>query len=212
MTKTLPVLIALWLLCGASAALAQSVPTSEPVIRPGDRVQVMVWRNPELSGTFDVSPAGTLSHPLYQHVPIAGVPLATAQQRLVEYLQRFEEQPRLLFTPEYRIFVGGMVRNQSQFHLPEMSVAEALTRAGGSTAPDRQLRLRLIRDGHHSVVAMNDPAAAEVLQAPIRSGDQILLEQRPTFTRTYLGPALQTLQTVTALVATYIYLDALFGS
>lgn len=184
---------------------------SGPMLRPGDRVTVEVYRNREISGTFTVAPDSTLLHPLFGEVKVAGVPIPVAEQRMITLLHRFEVDPKLAFGPEYRVFVGGLVREQNQFYLPETSVAQAISRAGGSTAPDRRYRLRFVRDGVQTVVSMADPRATAILQQPIRSGDQIVIEERPSFTRAYLEPALRVIQTVGSVLSTYVILQTIIG-
>jgi protein involved in polysaccharide export with SLBB domain len=213
--KRLALLLALLLAVGSTTGAAQEsgfMTGAEPVLRPGDRVQVQVWRNPELSGTFLVSEDGSLQHPLYSQVQVAGVPEATARERVRTFLARFEGTPSFVFIPEFRVYVGGAVRDQNQHFFPEMSVGQAIVRAGGSTTPTSRHRVRLIRDGRDWRVNLNAPEAAALLQQPIMSGDQILVEESPTFARRYLNPTLQVIQTVTSLVSTYVFFDAIFNN
>ena len=197
----------------AGPALGQTAPPpSEPVLMPGDRLEVVVYRSSELTGVFTVATDGTLLHPLFATVQVAGVPIPEARRRMDEELRRHLQEPLFTFEPRYRVYVGGEVRTQSEFHFPEMTIGQAIVNAGGSTTPDRQLRVRLIRDGEIHIASLDGGSETELLQMRIHSGDQILVERRPTFTRNYLGPALNVVQTVTALVATYVYLNAIFGS
>lgn len=191
--------------------VAQETPPETPaVLRPGDQFDLSVWRNAELSGTFTVAQDGGVFHPIFREVKVAGVPFAVAEARLREFLQRYESEPQFVFQPKMRVYVGGSVRGQNQYYLPEVTVAQAITEAGGSTTPDPDFRVRLIRQGTETVAALDQGEATALLQEPIRSGDQIIVEERPSFTRTYLDPALRALQTVTGLVATYVYLQAVF--
>lgn len=208
--KRLSALLGAWLLLPAILHAQGEAPSRErAALYPGDRVNIYIWRNSELSGTFQVGEDSSLVHPLYSAVKVAGVPIADARERVHEYLRRYEANPQLTFTPEYRVYIGGAVRDQNQHFLPEMSVGQAIIRAGGSTTPNRTHRVRLIRGGEHTVAALNDEEVAALLQEPIRSGDQILVEERPTFTRNYLGPTLQVLQTVTTLVSTYLFFSTI---
>lgn len=206
-------LLLLSLLAGlAPTALpAQSGASGAPVLQPGDRASLEVYRNRELSGTFLVASDSTLLHPVFREVKVAGVPVEVAEARVREALRRFDVDPMFAFGPEYRVFVGGVVREQNQFYLPESSVAQAISRAGGSTAPDRRYRLRFVREGVQTVLRMDDPRATELLQQPIRSGDQIILEERPNFRRAYLDPALTVLQTVGAVISTYLVITTIVG-
>jgi hypothetical protein len=44
----------------------------------------------------------------------------------------------------------------------------------------------------------------------IQSGDQIIVEERPTFSRNYLNPALSALQTVAGIVGTVLLFRGFF--
>ena len=67
-------LVALALVCGGCST-AKTYPTLEPsesesvapyLIGPGDTIQIVVWRNPELSVTIPVRPDGKISTPLVE--------------------------------------------------------------------------------------------------------------------------------------------------
>lgn len=208
MIRALLVLLSL----AASSVSAAAQAAAEPMLHPGDRVTLTVYRNQELSGTFPVAPDSSLLHPVFRHVKVAGVPVPVAEARLREAMRRFDAEPMFAFAPEYRVFVGGMVRDPNQFHLPDMTVAQAISRAGGSTAPDRRFRLRFVRDGRQTVVSFTDPAVTEILLQPIRSGDQIVVEERPSFTRSYLDPSLRILQAVGSVLSAYVIINQILGN
>jgi protein involved in polysaccharide export with SLBB domain len=213
--KRLLLLLALVLTIVPTVVAAQEAgfpASSEPMLRPGDRIQLQVWRNAELSGAFLVSEDGTVQHPLYSQVQVAGVPLETARERLRTFLSRFESTPQFVFVPEFLVYVGGAVRDQNQQFFPEISVGQAITRAGGSTTPSPRFRVRVIREGAEWRENLDGSGAAAILRLPVHSGDQILVEERPTFARRYLTPSLQVIQTVTSLVSTYVFFTAIFDN
>jgi len=203
-------LAALLALAPVAAAAQAGVPAGASVLRPGDHVTLEVFRNRDMSGTFTVTPDSTLLHPVYGAVKVAGVPIPVAESRIRDVLRRYEADPQFSFGPEYRVFVGGLVREQNQFFLPEVSVAQAISRAGGSTAPDKRYRLRFVRDNTLTVLAMTDPRITDLLQQPIRSGDQIVIEERPTFRRAYLDPALLVVQTLGSVISTFVIVRTVF--
>jgi protein involved in polysaccharide export with SLBB domain len=212
MTRLLLALaLALGVLARTAPAQQAAAPEALPPLQPGDRVAVVVHRNGDLTGTYEVAVDGGLLHPLYRQVQVAGLPIPEAEARVRTFLQRYEANPQFLFRPEYRVYVGGAVRDQNQHFLPPMTLGQAVVRAGGSTTPNRRFRVRLIRNGVSRAVALSDSEAGELLQEPIRPGDQILVEERPSFTRTYLGPTMQVIQTVTTLVSTYVFFRAIIG-
>jgi protein involved in polysaccharide export with SLBB domain len=207
------VFLLLLLAVTAAPAFGQvSAPAHEPpLMMPGDRLELVIWRNLELSGVYTIAADGTLLHPLMNGVRVAEVPIAEARGRMEVFLRDFDTEPLFTFQPLHRIYVGGAVR-QGQYHMAEMSVGRAITDAGGSTTPNPRMRVRLIRAGETYVARLDGSQESELLQTQIRSGDQILLEERPSFSRSVLSPTLQVVQTVTTLVATYVYLNAIFGS
>ena len=62
-------------------------------------MRIVVWRKPEFSGDFVVAPNGTITHPLFRVVQVAGLPFATAEANLRKYLSQFEQNPEFVMEP-----------------------------------------------------------------------------------------------------------------
>src|SRR5919204_4760716 len=77
-----------------SAQTAPRPPADQSMLSPGDSVRIVVWRKPEFSGDFVVAPDGSVTHPLYRDVKIAGVPLATAEANIRRYLSQYDQNPQ----------------------------------------------------------------------------------------------------------------------
>jgi polysaccharide biosynthesis/export protein len=81
---------------------------------PGDALRVSVWGRPELLTEADVAPDGRFNMPLAGNVPIAGLTLEDAAERLATALKEFVRDP--IVTVESRevrstlIHVAGEVR------------------------------------------------------------------------------------------------------
>src|SRR3954447_15645936 len=136
----------------ASLALARSIVAQEPareeqaVLTPGDSVRIQVWRRPDFSGDFVVGPDGSVSHPLYRSVRVAGVPFATAEANMRQFLSGFEENPQFVMEPLIRVAVSGEVPRPSVFALrPETTIGEAIARAGGTGPNGARNRVRVLR-------------------------------------------------------------------
>src|SRR3954467_9544764 len=128
-------LVPMFAIVAPEAAPAQSpAPISESVsLAPGDSIRVVVWRKPEMSGDFIVGPDGTITHPLYQAVRVGGIPFATAQVNLRNFLARFEQDPQFVAEPLVRIAISGEVGRPAVYALrPETSIAEAVAGGGGA--------------------------------------------------------------------------------
>ncbi len=175
---------------------------SAVVLEPGDGIRVAVWRQPELSGEFMIAADSTLRHPLYRVVKVAGVPMETVEQRMRAYLQQLDANPQFVLEPLMHVTVSGEVRSPSIYTLPpEVTVAQAVVRAGGATEAARTSEVRLRRDGREYVVDLTYPDL-EAAQTPIRSGDQIIVPRRTNFFRDQVLPVMGTVTSV----ASFVYL------
>src|SRR5256885_437632 len=170
--------------CGlgrGTPASQQPRPQADPALSPGDVLRVSVWQHPEFSGEFTVGPDSTLLHPLYQGVKVGGVPLATAKQRMRGFLVAYEQDVQLTLEPLFPTTVAGEVRQPNLYRLPQgTTIAQAVAVAGGPTERGRLDRVRVIR--RHSQIMLDltsDHPGWE--QAPVASGDQILVGRRSGF-------------------------------
>ncbi|WP_338868279.1 polysaccharide biosynthesis/export family protein [Myxococcus stipitatus] len=105
---------------------------------PGDVVEVRVFQEPEHSGTWRLSPEGTIDYPLCGKVPLKGQTPSTAADSLRECLGRYVRRPQVsVLIREYnsqKVFVFGEVQKPGTFPVDgEMSIVQAITLAGGFT-------------------------------------------------------------------------------
>ncbi|MBA3318963.1 MAG: SLBB domain-containing protein [Gemmatimonadales bacterium] len=199
-----PVLLA-FVAFTASASAQDSRATSEQsVLSPGDSVRIVVWRKPEFTGDFVVAPNGTITHPLFRSVQVAGMPFATAEANLRRFLARFEENPEFVMEPLIRVAVSGEVDRPQVFALrPETTIAEAVARAGGATEQGARNRVRLLRlnpTGAQELLFVNltDPTDGYG-RIPVRSGDQIIVDRSKSFLRDILLPTLGVIGSIASL-------------
>jgi protein involved in polysaccharide export with SLBB domain len=171
-------------------------PTAEQVtLAPGDSIRVVVWRKPEMSGDFIVGSDGTITHPLYQAVRVGGVPFATAEINLRNFLARFEQDPQFVAEPLIRVAVSGEVGRPAMYAMrPETSITEAVAQAGGPRETGNKDKVRVLRKDasgrqHQFYVSLVNPeASASTLR--VHSGDQILVERKKSFFKDIFIPAL----------------------
>ena len=177
------------LVFGTAAAQIPQAGTSM-VLRPGDLVRVSVWRKPELSGDFLVAADSTLKHPLYRDVRVAGLTVSAARARIVDYLKTLENAPQISIEPLFRVSVGGEVRSPNLYALsPETSIAQAVALAGGPSERGRLDQVRLFRAGQETMIDLTK-ASADALDAPVASGDQIIVSRRSAVFRELVLPSL----------------------
>jgi protein involved in polysaccharide export with SLBB domain len=199
------VVAALGVLFLSSPATGQAgSPTA--VFRIGDAVRVAVWDSdsPDLSGTFDIAEDGTVIHPLYRQIQIAGMALPQAEMEFRRVLRRFQENPEFVVEPLFRVPIAGEVAAPNVYSLPAyLTVMEALAQAGGPTATADIRRARLQRDGAE-IVADLTAADNPFESLRVRSGDRIILHARGGLWRQTIEPALRTAGSLASLA--YLFL------
>lgn len=199
--RTLLLTLALALTFAARAG-AQAADTDG--VRPGDRVRLAVWRQPEFTGEYAVGADGAIQHPLLTSVRVVGATREQVRERIRAVLAQYESDPQFVFDFLYRVGVGGEVRLPSLYNLPpETTIVQALAAAGGATAEARLDRARLYRDGRETEIDLLRPTP-EVATLRIRSGDQLTVPRRRNAFRESLGIAASLVAAVSSVVGAII--------
>jgi len=143
------------------------------MLQPGDQLRLTVWRKPEYSGDFLVAANGTLRHPLFQEVRVAGIPIPMVKDRLEGALKQYEENPSFVIEPLLRVAVTGEVRSPNLYAFtPEVTITQAIALAGGITERGRLNHVQLLRGGQRTRVDLTRPESRGALTT-VHSGDQI---------------------------------------
>ena len=121
-------------------------------IQPGDLLEIIVFKEADMSRTARISGDGAITFPLAGNLKLAGLSVPESESFLAEKLSEFLIKPQVtVLIKEYgnkQIYVLGEVRNPGSIQLPterRLTVLEAITMAGGFTglaAPDRTKILR----------------------------------------------------------------------
>ena len=133
---------------------AEPIPaTNDPgyVIGPQDVLNISVWKEPELSRTVPVRPYGKISLPLLHDIQAAGLtPMGLAlpiKERLRKYLA--DPQVTVIVTEinSQRIYILGEVTRAGAYSLlPNMTVLQALSSAGGFLEFADQKNIHILRN------------------------------------------------------------------
>lgn len=116
-----------------------SVPLARDVLGPGDVVQIRVFREEDLKGSYRVGENGTIEFPLIGTVQLVGrKPDAVGQEIRDRLADGFLVDPQVaVFVAErksQKVHVLGQVNRAGSFaYEPGMSVVQAITNAGGFT-------------------------------------------------------------------------------
>jgi protein involved in polysaccharide export with SLBB domain len=146
-------------------------------IKPGDRVQLNIWREEDMSGTYLVSPEGTISLPLLGVVNVNETTPKVLKDQLVRRYSNFLRTPSIDVIVQRRVEIGGSVNEPSLYWVePTVTVFGALALAGGPTDRGQPEMVELRRDGQ--VLATFLDQSAPLSDSPLRSGDQLWVPQR----------------------------------
>lgn len=187
---------------GPRAAL-QPLPDSGPgVLRPGDAVRVTVYRQDELSGEFAVLGDGTLGHPLYRGVRVAGRPLAEVNAAVGENVGRFVTNPQFVVQPLLQVAVEGEVNAPKLYQFaPETTLRQAISLAGGPAGRARLDRVRIIRGNATYVVDVSSEIGTG--RTLVQSGDELFVPRRRDVLREVVQPMASIVAATAALVNLY---------
>ena len=135
---------------GSGEAQETQQDTGDYLIGPGDLIQVVVWKNVDLSGEFRVRPDGKLSMPLIGDVIVGGKTTEEVNMQIQDRLKLYIESPFVSTivseTASNRVFVLGEVNAPGTYPIEgSLTILQALALAGGFTEFAIRDRLVLVR-------------------------------------------------------------------
>jgi protein involved in polysaccharide export with SLBB domain len=108
-------------------------------IGPGDKLKIQVYGEKELTGTYQVSPDGSIFFPFVGEIKVEGLNNFSLAEKIAEKLKDgYIIDPQVTVLVEEfvskRIFVLGQVKKAGNFPIrTKMSVIEAISLSGGFT-------------------------------------------------------------------------------
>jgi protein involved in polysaccharide export with SLBB domain len=176
---------------GGEMPAVKSPSADEYVLQPGDEVEVQVYREPELSGSFQLKSSGQIRHPLIGSVGLAGKTVKKAEayftKRLADgYLVRPRVIIKLVSTQSSQIVLLGEVKEPGVYPLPvgeQMTLLQAIAGAGGFTelaSPDRVRIVRKGKDGKQTTLRVrvsNLLGGGRQKDIPLKPNDVIMVPE-----------------------------------
>lgn len=164
---------------GAGPVLAQTPAPAAPSAQdyrlgPGDKLNVNVYGESQLSGEYIVNANGTLALPLIEPVPVTGLTLAETQSLIRDRLAAgFLGNPIVsVGILDYRPFfiIGEVVKPGSYPYVAGMTVLHAVAIAGGFTPRAAKEKI---------VIQRGDQEGIRVQQSsPLQPGDIVTVKER----------------------------------
>ena len=166
----------------ALPAAAQTASAAADTLRPGDAIRLEIWREPDLSGTFQLDQRGVVVLPRLGPIEAGSQSPLDLENRLIEEYARFLRNPSIRVVLLRRVNISGAVQSPGLYPVdPTMTIADAISAAGGSTSTGDPNKVRLIRDGRE--IETNLRQATRIGQTQLRSGDQLYVPERNWFSR-----------------------------
>ena len=158
----------------AAAAVTPATAFDSPLM-PGDSVRVLIWQEPDLSGSFRVDENSVLTLPMLGPVRVAGLTAAQLRERLMQDYSVQLRNPSIDVTILRRVSVLGHVRQPGLYEVdPTMRVSDVIAMAGGVAPEGNDDNIKVVRNGVEvAKVELTGPIGATV-----RSGDQIVVGEQ----------------------------------
>ena len=174
------------------------------VLLPGDILRVVIWREQDLSGDFQVDRDGTLVLPLLGKMQVVDRAWDNVKNDLMQDYLRELRNPSIELVPFRSVYVLGEVNLPGRYnvHPTNDNLAGAVSLAGGVTPDGDVTNMRIVRDGE---IILNRIAGEQRLaELGIRSGDQLFIGRRGWLDRnsTFMASAILSLGGILVAILT----------
>lgn len=139
-------------------------------VGPLDTLNIVVWRNPDLSGVVSVRPDGRISTPLVQDLVVAGKAPPDIASDIAKALSKYVIDPNVTvlvtsfqgtLSEQIRI-VGEAAKPQAIAYRQNMTLLDVMIQAGGLTD---------FADGNSAVLIRNNTSYTVRLKDLLKRGD-----------------------------------------
>lgn len=152
------------------------------MLGPGDVLRVKIWREKDLDGDYMVDERGVVTLPLLGSRTVTGIPWGDLRDSLMTGYRRELKAPSVSLVPLRRVYVLGEVTKPGLYLAdPTLPLAGIVALAGGASPQGDLGRTRLVRNG--VTIARSVRVDGDSNQLDVRSGDQIIVDQRGWFER-----------------------------
>jgi len=170
---------------------AQVAANPDYLIGPGDSINIIVWRNPEVSMSVPVRPDGKITTPLVEDLPASGKTSTELARDIEKALAKFIQQPVVTvvvssfvgtYGEQIRV-IGQAARPQALPYRRDMSLMDVMIAVGGTTEFAAGNRASLVRtvDGKQQKfnVRIDDLVKDGDISAnvPVRPGDVLVIPE-----------------------------------
>lgn len=118
-----------------------SIEAYKYLIGPGDSLNIFVWRNPEVSGSFVVRPDGMITTSLVEDIPVSGMTPTQLARKIEEVLSQYIKSPIVTvsvggflgpYSEQVRI-IGEATNPRAVNYRENMTLLDLMIEVGGLT-------------------------------------------------------------------------------
>jgi polysaccharide biosynthesis/export protein len=168
-----------------------AIDTPPYLVGPGDTVNVVVWRNPELSMSISVSPDGKISTPLVEDLPASGKTATQLARDIEKVLAKYVQSPVVTvivtnfvgpYHQQVRV-IGEAAKPQALAYREYMTLLDVMIAVGGITDFADGNKASILRTGGGKTqqfgVRLKDLVRGGDLSANVamRPGDVLIIPQ-----------------------------------
>ena len=154
--------------------------TDESPFQPGRAIQVTIWQEPDLSGSYSIDSNGYVILPLIGRVQVSRFTKDSLEGYLVDEYSNYLRSPIIMVEPLIRIGVVGEVRSPGLYRVnPDSPLWDVIGLSGGFTSRANISKIRIMRSGEvvneHLLPAFE--SGESLYTIGIQSGDQVFVPQ-----------------------------------
>jgi polysaccharide export outer membrane protein len=173
-------------LTGTAGSAAQLGP-QDYKLGPEDVIEIIVWKNSDLSRTVTVRPDGKISLPLVRDVQVAGNTVAEVTEKITRKLHAFYREPPQVSVivqqvNSYAIYILGTVNNPGKYLVKTgTTFLQAMALAGGLTqfaSGNRTLIRRRVTSDKETALQLRykDVVSGKRVDVMLKAGDVIIVQ------------------------------------
>lgn len=152
----------------------------------GNRLEILIYREDDLSGVYEIDPSGKLTFPLIGEIQVAGLEVEKLREELTSRLKKYLVDPQVSIsraedTTKSISVLGHVTKPGTYDYAPGSTLMRLISTAGGFAESANKKKIKIIRmvHGEKKVIVTNglDIINGTIDDPKIESGDIIFIPE-----------------------------------